>query len=87
WPRRRASVLAVTVLCGLLIATELEMSILLAAPGEATLGIRLYTLIHTAPDSVVSALTLAILALVGPGIVLFMFLLARVQTQRGVRTQ
>ena len=74
WPRRRTVLMAVTVLCGLLIVTELETSILLAPAGKATLGIRLYTLIHTAPDAMVSALTLGILALLAPGIVLLLLL-------------
>ncbi len=77
WPRCRSVVLAVALLTAVLIATELEMSILLAEPGGSTLGIRLYNLIHTAPDSVVSALTLGILALVAPWIVLLVLLLSR----------
>jgi len=83
WPRRRWEALAVALLCGVLIATELEMSVLLAPPGGATLGIRLYTLIHTAPDSVVSTLTLAMLALLGPVIALPMLLLSRSKRQGG----
>ena len=77
WPKRGRIILAGTVLIGLLTATELEMSILLTAPGEATLGIRLYSLIHTAPASVVSALTLGILVLATPGIVLLVCLIWR----------
>ena len=71
----------------MLIATELEMSVLLSAPGRATLGIRLYTLIHTAPDSTISALTLGMLALTAPGIVVLVVLLSRFGpgTRRGKR--
>ena len=75
FPRRRKALLAVGVLCGLLAATELEMSILLCAPGKATLGTHLNMLIHTSPDWIVSALTLGILALTAPGIVLLLLLL------------
>jgi ABC-type spermidine/putrescine transport system permease subunit II len=60
------------LLCGLLAATELEMSILLAAPGKATLGIRLYSLIHTAPASTVAALTLGIILLISPAVVVLL---------------
>ena len=84
WPRRRPMLLAASVLCGLLAATELEMSILLAPPGRATLGVRLYSLMHTAPDTMVSALTLAILVLVGPGVLAVTFLLARLRIVGGV---
>ncbi len=77
WPQRRKILLVGTVLIGLLTATELEMSILLSAPGKATLGIRLYSLIHTAPTSVVSALTLGILVLATPGIILLVCLIWR----------
>ena len=83
WPRRRTVLLAVAVLCGVLIVTELEISILLAAPGASTLGIRLYTLIHTAPDRIVSALTLGIAALTLPGIVLLALLLWRTRSRPG----
>ena len=85
WPRWREPVFAVTVLCALFIATELEMSILLAAPGQATLGIRLYTLIHTAPESMVSSLTLGIVCVIGPGVVLLGILLSMVA--RGQRNR
>lgn len=87
WPRRRALLISVAAVCAMLIATELEMSVLLSAPGRATLGIRLYTLIHTAPDSTISALTLGMLALTAPGIVVLVVLLSRFGpgTRRGKR--
>jgi len=67
WPRRRLSLLAAAMLCGVLVATELEMSVMLAPPGGGTLALRLYTLMHTAPDRVVSALTLCLLAMAAAG--------------------
>ena len=70
WPARRGALAAVALLCMLLAATELEVSTLLAPAGGATLGVRLATLMHTAGDSLVSALALDILALVAPLIVL-----------------
>jgi len=84
WPRRRLGLAAAAVLCGLLVATELEASILLAPPGGSTLGVRLYTLIHTAPDQVVSALAVDLLLLAGPGILLLGWLARRMQQRRGV---
>jgi ABC-type spermidine/putrescine transport system permease subunit II len=75
WPARRISLLTCGLMCTVLAATEMELSILLAPPGEATLGVRLATLIHTASDAVVSALALDILALVAPLICLLMVLL------------
>ncbi|HUS91925.1 MAG TPA: hypothetical protein VM695_08745 [Phycisphaerae bacterium] len=71
WPKHRLTLLAAGLLAGLLAATELEMSVLLVPPGASTLGVRLYTLIHTAPEPVTSALALDILLLVGPAILLF----------------
>jgi len=71
WPRRRLALPAAGLLGALLAATELELSVLLVPPGASTLGVRLYTLIHTAPESVTSALALDILLLVGPAIVVF----------------
>lgn len=76
WPKHRLTLLAAGLLGALLAATELEMSVLLVPPGASTLGVRLYTLIHTAPESVTSALALDILLLVGPAILLFGLLLA-----------
>jgi len=66
WPIRRAALLGAALVAGLLSATELEVSILLAPPGGSTLGVRLYSLIHTAPDSMVSALAVGMLVLAGP---------------------
>jgi len=76
WPRHRPTLLAAGLLAALLAATELEMSVLLVPPGASTLGVRLYTLIHTAPEPVTSALALDILLLVGPAILLFGLLLS-----------
>ena len=66
WPSHRPHLVGAALACALLMATELEMSIQLAAPGQATLGVRLYSLIHTAPESMVSALTLGMLLLAAP---------------------
>lgn len=70
WPVWRGSLAAAVILCALLIATELETSLLLVPAGGGTVGIRLYTLIHTAPDQQVSAAAVAILVLLSPLIVL-----------------
>ena len=70
WPPRRPALAGAAILGALLIATDLETAILLAPPGGATLGVRLYTLIHTAPDAMVSALALGILAMTAPAIAL-----------------
>lgn len=66
WPQRRLSLATVLLLAAVLAATELEVSTLLCAPGQATLGVRLGTLIHTASDAVVSALALDLLVLAIP---------------------
>lgn len=76
WPRRRRVVGVAILLNALLIATELEMSILLVAPGTSTLGVRLYTLMHTAPDELVSALAMGIASILLPAIVVFVWLVA-----------
>jgi ABC-type Fe3+ transport system permease subunit len=70
WPPRRPALAGAAILGALLIATDLETAILLAPPGGATLGVRLYTLIHTAPDAMVSALALGLLAVTAPAIAL-----------------
>lgn len=77
WPTRRAELGAVLILCGLLIATELEASLLLVPAGTATVGVRLYTLIHTAPDAQVSASALAVLILLVPWVVCLGFMVRR----------
>jgi len=77
WPRWRAALAAAGLLAALLAATELETSILLAPAGAGTLGVRLYTLIHTAPESVTSALALDVLLLAAPAIALLAWALAR----------
>ena len=51
--------LAAAALSAMLIATDLELSLMLAPPGVTTLGVRLYSMIHTAPDALVSAAALA----------------------------
>ena len=76
WPRRRLSLLTAAVLCAVLVATELEMSVMLVPPGDSTLAVRLYTLIHTAPDRVVSALTLCLFLLAAAGIALLSLMIA-----------
>jgi iron(III) transport system permease protein len=70
WPARRGEFGAAVVLCGLLIATELEASLLLAPAGTSTVGVRLYTLIHTAPDRQVSAAAAGVLLMLLPWIAL-----------------
>ncbi len=77
WPTRRGELAVVLMLTGLLIATELEASLLLVPAGTATVGVRLYTLIHTAPDSQVSAAAVGVLVLMVPWIVLLGFLVRR----------
>jgi iron(III) transport system permease protein len=62
-PRASALVLSFA-LAALLIAAELDISLILVRPGPTTLGIRLYTLIHTAPDALVSALAVDMLLLI-----------------------
>jgi len=63
-PARFPAAVAAGALVALLIIAELEISLLLVRPGPTTLGVRLYTLIHTAPDNLVAALALDILILV-----------------------
>ena len=70
WPPRRGAVAGAALLTAVLIVTDLEISIFLAPPGGSTLGVRLYTLIHTAPDAMVSALALGILAMTAPAMLL-----------------
>jgi iron(III) transport system permease protein len=64
WPARGSAVVGAVFLVGLLVAADLEISVLLVRPGVTTLGVRLYTLIHTAPDQVVSALAVDVLVMV-----------------------
>lgn len=80
WPTRRVEVLTVLILSGLLIATELEASLLLVPAGTATVGVRLYTLIHTAPDAQVSAAAVGVLILLIPWIGLLGFMTRRRRT-------
>ena len=63
-PVRFPAAVAAFALVALLVAAELEMSLILVRPGPTTLGVRLYTLIHTAPDYVVAALALDLLIVV-----------------------
>ncbi|HEV2294288.1 MAG TPA: hypothetical protein VGR35_10550 [Tepidisphaeraceae bacterium] len=60
-PARAPAAFAAFSLVALLVAAELEISLLLVRPGPTTLGVRLYTLIHTAPDHIVAALALDVL--------------------------
>jgi iron(III) transport system permease protein len=59
--RRAPAAVAAFALAALLVAAELEISLILVRPGPTTLGVRLYTLIHTAPDHVVAALAVDVL--------------------------
>ena len=63
-PVRAPATVAAFALVALLVAAELEISLILVRPGPTTLGVRLYTLIHTAPDHVVAALALDLLIVV-----------------------
>jgi iron(III) transport system permease protein len=64
FPARAPGAIAALTLVALLVAAELEISIILVRPGPTTLGVRLYTLIHTAPDHVVAALAVDVLIVV-----------------------
>jgi len=77
WPARRAGLLAAALLTGLLAATELEASVLLAAPGRGTLGVRLQSMIHTAPAWMFSALAVDVLLLAAPCMVALTILATR----------
>jgi ABC-type Fe3+ transport system permease subunit len=57
-PQMRAGIAAAWVVAFVLAFGELGVSILVAPPGEATLPIRVYTLIANAPSSQVAALAL-----------------------------
>lgn len=63
-PTRAPAFIAAYALAVLLIAAELEMSLILVQPGPTTLGVRLYSLIHTAPDHIVAALAMDVLVIV-----------------------
>jgi len=76
WPRHWPALGAVGLLAALLAATELEVSILLAPAGATTLGVRLYTLIHTAPESLTSSLALDMLLGVGPAVLVLALLVS-----------
>ena len=82
WRPRHAVVAAAALLAAILIMTDLEISILLAPPGGSTLGVRLYTLIHTAPDAMVSALALGILAVTAPVMLILVLAAALRRTGR-----
>jgi ABC-type Fe3+ transport system permease subunit len=77
WPRRRTMVLATMTLAALLVVTELEVSILLAPPGGSTLGVRLRSMIHTAPPAMFAALAVDTVLLIVPGIIVAALLLHR----------
>ena len=62
-PPRLPALVAAMLVVMLLIAADLEISLILVPPGTTTLGVRLYTLIHTAPDNLVSALAVDTLLL------------------------
>lgn len=80
WPARRRAVVTAAAVCALLVATELEMSLLLTPAGTNTVGVRLYTLIHTAPDAQVAAAALAILLTLIPPALLVGFVVLRRRT-------
>jgi iron(III) transport system permease protein len=63
-PLRAPATLAALALVALLVVAELEISLILVRPGPTTLGVRLYTQIHTAPDHVVAALAVDVLIVV-----------------------
>jgi iron(III) transport system permease protein len=75
-PPRLPAIIASLALAALLIAAELDISLILVRPGPTTLGVRLYTLIHLAPDAVVSALAIDMLLLVMATVILFLILRA-----------
>jgi ABC-type spermidine/putrescine transport system permease subunit II len=57
-PQMRSGIAAAWVVAFVLAFGELGVSILVAPPGEATLPIRVYTMIANAPSSQVAALAL-----------------------------
>ncbi|MFK7961092.1 MAG: hypothetical protein AB8G96_11260 [Phycisphaerales bacterium] len=70
WPRRGPSMIAAFVVCTLVCMADADVAVLLGPPGFTTAGVRLSTLLHTAPQSLVaaSALVAAGSALVFAGI-------------------
>ena len=66
WPGYRLALAVAMLLCLATTITDLELSVLLAPPGGATLGVRLATMMHTASQAMVSALALDLLLLVTP---------------------
>jgi len=78
WPGYRLALAVAMLLCLAITITDLELSVLLAPPGGATLGVRLATMMHTASQAMVSALALDLLLIVTP-------LLLAVTTLLGVR--
>jgi iron(III) transport system permease protein len=71
-PTRLAATMTTAALVALLVFAELEISLILVRPGPTTLGVRLYTLIHTAPDHIVAGLATDLLGIVlGFGLLLF----------------
>jgi iron(III) transport system permease protein len=77
-PRYAPAAVASLALVILLIAAELEISLILVPPGPSTLGVRLYTLIHTAPDAVVAGLAVdvmlvVVLAMLAAGVVAHLY--------------
>ncbi len=76
-PTRLPATLATAALVALLVFAELEISLILVRPGPTTLGVRLYTLIHTAPDHIVAGLATDLLGLV-LGFGLLAFVLAQI---------
>jgi ABC-type spermidine/putrescine transport system permease subunit II len=63
-PPRTPALVTSFALAALLITAELDISLILVRPGRTTLGVRLYSMIHLAPNAVVSALAVDMLLLV-----------------------
>lgn len=83
-PRFAATAIVAAAVVFVLAVQEVHASILLVAPGQETLSIRAYTLLHYAPDSLVAAFCLVSLAsmLLGVGAILALFYLVRLAVRR-----
>jgi ABC-type Fe3+ transport system permease subunit len=64
WLPRHAGAITCALLFAFALAlTEIEGSIMLSPPGRSSLGVLLYSMIHTAPRDEVAALAVAVLLL------------------------
>ena len=81
-PLHGRAVVSAAALCALLVATELELSLMLAPPGATTLGVRLYSMMHTAPDALVSAAALSVAGIALLPAVLVAVILSRTWSAR-----